>query len=395
MSALATAPVFPLVGAGHPLERDLEAFRAAMADDPRLAGPCGEREVKARRLPGGEWVVERLYCFVPARDQGAFGGALLHARGGDPEVYEFPHDPRLPALAAVGSPLLADTRAEVLRYVPLRRPTFRAAGPDGRARVGKFKRPSTLEGAYRRLVSVSRAARAADAGFAVPRPAGLDVKRSVFWQERATGTDAATLVDAATLEGVMATVGRVHRAVHALEVADAASGADFAAFVRALDRDLEWIAFMAGPAAIPRLGRVAARLAARVPAPAGAEQAFCHGDYVTSQLLIDGERVTVLDFDLAAAGDPYRDVAMLMASLPFDVPYLGAAGDAQVERARAAYLAAYEERAGTALDGRRLAWHRVCAAIYQVAMRMRKGRADHVEVERSLDGLVALAEALR
>jgi aminoglycoside phosphotransferase (APT) family kinase protein len=383
----ALAPVFPLVGPGHPLERALEAFRARMASDPRLAGPRGESEVKARPRPGGGWAVERLYCFVPAAAGGAFSGALLHAAGGAPEVHEFPRDPRLPALSEPGGPL---TGSEVLRYVPLRRLTFRA---DGGARVGKFKRPSTLEGAYRRLGSAWRAARRADAAFAVPRPAGIDARRSVFFQERAAGTDAAALVDAGTLEHVMAAVGRVHRDIHALDVPDAPR-ADFAAFVRELDRDLEWIAFMVGGAG-RRLARVAARLAARVPAPAGAAEAFCHGDFVTSQLLLDGARVTVLDFDLAAIGDPYREVAMLMASLPFDVPYLAHAGAAEVERARGAYLAAYEERGGAALDRGRLAWHRTCAAIYHTAMRIRKGRSDRAEVDRALDELETLCGRIR
>jgi aminoglycoside phosphotransferase (APT) family kinase protein len=110
--------------------------------------------------------------------------------------------------------------------------------------------------------------------------------------------------------------------------------------------------------------------------------------------LLDGERVTVLDFDLAAMGDPCRDVAMLEASLPFDVPYLGRAGAGELARARGAYLAAYEGRAGAALDRDRLAWHRAAAAIHHLAMRIRKGRADRAEAERALDALEATAGAL-
>ena len=379
-----SAALFPLVDAGHPLERGLEAFRAALAADPRLAGPRGECEVKALERPDGAWAIDRLYCFVPDAAPGGFGGALLHARAGEaPAVHAFPHDPRLPALAAPASPLRAG--AEVLRYVPLRRLTFR----DG-ALVGKFKRPSTLSGAYRRLVGAWRAARAGSAGFAVPRPAGLDAEHGVYLQAAAPGADAATLVDVASVERVMAAVGRVHHDVHALDVPDAPR-ADDAALAEAVQRDLRWIAFNL-PAAARDIARIAERVAARVPQPG--ERAFCHGDFVVSQLLLDGDRVTVLDFDLAALGDPCRDVAMLEASLAFDVPYLAAAGEGEIARARSAYLAAYEERAGAALDRERLAWHRAAAAIYHLAMRIRKGRADRVEAERSLDALAAMAGAL-
>jgi aminoglycoside phosphotransferase (APT) family kinase protein len=386
-----SAAVFPVVEAGHPLERGLEVFRAAMAGDPRLAGPRGECEVKALERPDGTWAVDRLYCFVPdagARPggSGGFGGALLHARGAEaPAVHAFPRDPRLPALADPAGPLRAG--AQVLRYVPLRRLTFR----DG-ALVGKFKRPSTLEGAYRRLAAAWRAARAGGAAFAVPRPAGLHPAHSVYLQAAAPGADAATLVDAASLERVMAAVGRVHREVHALDVAGAPR-TDDAALARAVDRDLRWIGFMI-PGATGRVARIAARVARRVPDPRHAPRAFCHGDFVVSQLLLDGERVTVLDFDLAAFGDPCRDVAMLEASLPFDVPYLGSAGAGELARARGAYLAAYEERAGAPLDRDRLAWHRTAAAIYHLAMRIRKGRADRAEAERSLDALEAMAGGL-
>jgi aminoglycoside phosphotransferase (APT) family kinase protein len=382
-----SAAVFPLVEAGHPLERGLEPFRAAMASDPRLAGPRGEGEVKALERPDGTWAIDRLYCFVPdPRAAGGFGGALLHARAGEaPAVHEFPRDPRLPALAEPTSPLRAG--AAVLRYVPLRRLTFR----DG-ALVGKFKRPTTLAGAYGRLAAVWRAARASGAAFAVPRPAGLDAAHSVYLQAAAPGADAATLVDAASLERIMAAVGRVHRDVHALDVGGAPR-ADDHALVDGVQRDLRFVALMVDGAA-GRVARIAERVAARVPAPAGGERAFCHGDFVVSQLLLDGERVTVLDFDLAAIGDPCRDVAMLEASLPFDVPYLARAGAGELDRARGAYLAAYEERAGAPLDRERLAWHRAAAAIHHLAMRIRKGRADRAEAEGALDALEAMAGAL-
>ena len=392
----ATARVFPLVGPGHPLERGLEAFRARMASDPRLAGRPAESEMKALPRSDGSWAIDRLYSFVPRAGGSRFGGAMLHAGAGSvtrPEVHEFPHDPRLPFMSAPGSPLLARAGASVLRYVPLRRLTFRVEIGAGRALIGKFKRPSTLAGSYRRLASASIAAERSGAGLVVPRPAGIDAERSVFFQEQAPGTDASALADPARLADVMSTVGRVHREVHALPVRDVPRW-DFGAFRAGIDRDLAWIAFMVDGSAA-RLRRVGARLAACVPDPAAAPDAFCHGDFVMSQLLIDGEGVSVLDFDLAAIGDPSRDVAMLMASLPFDVPYLATAGTAELERARAAYLAGYEERAGAALDARRLQWHRVCAAIYHVAMRIKKGRSDRAEVDRSLDELDELCGELR
>jgi aminoglycoside phosphotransferase (APT) family kinase protein len=91
--------------------------------------------------------------------------------------------------------------------------------------------------------------------------------------------------------------------------------------LRSLESDWERHGQRAG-----KLGLVAPELAGRVEALREQikfglsqfdthPQVFLHGDYKTSQLLVDGGRIGVVDFDRAGCGDPAIDVGNFMADL--------------------------------------------------------------------------------
>jgi aminoglycoside phosphotransferase (APT) family kinase protein len=92
------------------------------------------------------------------------------------------------------------------------------------------------------------------------------------------------------------------------------------------------------------------------------------------QVLVDGVDLAVVDFDDAAVADPYADLGTMIAGLALDAPLLfGGEGSAGAP-AIAAYLDAYRDRTGRALDERRLQAHLLRAELAVLANRLRKGR---------------------
>jgi aminoglycoside phosphotransferase (APT) family kinase protein len=64
-----------------------------------------------------------------------------------------------------------------------------------------------------------------------------------------------------------------------------------------------------------RMAELSREIAGRVAALPPARETFLHGSASAKQLLLDGERMGVLDFDGACRGDPAIDVGTFMASL--------------------------------------------------------------------------------
>ena len=84
----------------------------------------------------------------------------------------------------------------------------------------------------------------------------------------------------------------------------------------------------------------------------------------------------------------------MLALLRHDAPELRLlAGADALARARAAYLAGYAERAGIALDRRRLAAQRVRAEVALLASRLRKGFGDGEQIDRWVARLQELCRA--
>src|SRR4051794_7703341 len=282
------------------------------------------------------------------------------ARPGD--VARVPRRPRAAGLGTLGG--------AVLRYMPLRRCT--AIDDDA---VAKVKRPHRAATAWALLGAVHRALGDGLAGFEVPAPIAYDEDRARYSQRVVAGGDLATVLD----EDRIRRVGALHRAMHAADV-QGVPAEDPAEALAELRADARWVAF-ALPEHADTVREVRAALETHAPG-APAEPAFCHGDLTPSQMLVDGDRWAITDFDGARIGDPHRDLAIWLASLPLEAPALPPG-------AEAAYLDGYG-----AQDERRLRWHRAAAEVHYAAVALKKDRHPPARTERALGLARACAEDL-
>jgi Ser/Thr protein kinase RdoA (MazF antagonist) len=403
---------FSFVRPGHPFRPQLEEWLALLRGDERFARARaipGRSAVHAeiKGVPDGDgWKAERFYwCYQysdPADPVSPFRAFTVYfnAKGGRAEGYEFPRDPYLPtmeALLAPGAPGFGGARElRVLRYVPLRRVTFRLGSGGGQgAVIGKFKRRSKLRESYDRLAAVHRAVSAGGLDFSVAAALGLDEERCVFFQELLPGRDLSETLEARNFEARLGRLGRMHRQMHALQVPGLPRWR-FPDYLETLEQDLRWIGFFL-PAPEAALRGVWERLRRSPPRVDDDTTAFCHGDFVPSQALDDGGRWSITDFDMARQGGAALETAKLLACLKYHVPLVkGAfesaspAGDALAAAAEEAYLRGYEAEQGGPLDRERIAWFRLCAEIHYLALSLKKDTYSPAVFDR----VVALVERL-
>ena len=110
------------------------------------------------------------------------------------------------------------------------------------------------------------------------------------------------------------------------------------------------------PAEGPALDSVVAELRARsgpLRFPPGVP---IHGKLFGDQVLLDGDRVGIVDWDDLCLGDPVYDLARLLAHAVYVGLRDGLAAD-RLEPCVEALLAAYEHRTGAAVHPHRLTWH--------------------------------------
>jgi Ser/Thr protein kinase RdoA (MazF antagonist) len=408
---LPTPEFFSFVRPGHPFRPLLDELRA------RLRGSEGfarAREIAGRFAvhaeikgveSGGGWKAERFYwCFQysepcdAARPFRAFT-LYFHAKSGEPETYEFPRDPYLPVMDALLGPGSAGfggaREVRVLRYVPLRRVTFRLGGGGEGPVIGKFKRRSKLRESYDRLAAVHAAVAGSGVDFAVAAPLGVDEERGVFFQELLPGRDLSETLDQRNFDRQLARLGRMHRQMHALQVPGLPQWR-FGNYLETLEQDLRWIVFFL-PEREAALRGVWDRLRRSAPRVDDDTTAFCHGDFVPSQALADGGRWSITDFDMARQGGAALETAKLLACLKYHVPLVkrafesaSPAGDALVTDAEDAYLRGYESELGGPLDRERLLWFRLCAEIHYLALSLKKD----TYAPETFDRVLALVQRL-
>jgi aminoglycoside phosphotransferase len=376
----------------------LEQLRALIAEDPSLTvGPdvSVRAEVRPRLSRAGRVELGRCYWSVQRADPGTTLGFAARTLFWDRDsrqarIMDFPVEPVMEWLAAADGPLCclgAQARVRILRYIPLRRVTFRLAHASGlpASVVAKSKSRSSLVRATRGLLGARRAAeRAGVDAFSLPTPLRLDLGRRLLYLTELPGQDMEDLLAGEQINQATAMhrLGRVHREVHELCMGrlplrrnedclarSAASAAQVAALA---------------PSASGRLTTLVAQLAKTMPEDA--DLAFCHGDFVPSQILCDRNGWAVLDFDDAHCADPHAEVAAVYVALRWELPH---GTPAAVDAARRAYLEGYVERAGSVLDPTRWRWFHNVAQLEYLARRLVKGRAMPGEVHTVLDELAA------
>ncbi len=390
--------LFPLIGEEHPFFPQVCAFAeqiAARAEN-EAAPAVIHSEIKALRSADSVWVLDRFYWSRQIWDApGAipFSAETLTYRAGTglAEWHDFPRDAYLGAIGAGLTEMLASrpaARVEVLRYVPLRRLTFRLYEGETTLTIGKFKRRSRYHEAHNRLLAVAQAAARQRAPFRVAAPVALRATYGLSLQEALPGYSLADLIVAETGPVLLYRLGKIHRALHRLEVPGLPAW-DESAFRVGVDRDMAWIGFIR-PDLAEDLAHAKHALDLVQPSSYRTRLAFCHGDFVPSQLLIDGDKWAVVDFDLCRQGNPYQELALLIAALPYDVPALRAAPLVALERLAACYLAGYQERADGHLNSHSLLWYRVCAELYYLSVALKKDWLDLTDFDRAVSRLRGL-----
>jgi len=173
--------------------------------------------------------------------------------------------------------------------------------------IGKVRRQRTGEvdhGLTRALWEAGFDAGSAD-GISVPQPLGVSLELQMWLQRKVPGPSATALLDGPDGVGLAARIADVACKVHAAGVAPWRVHG-MRDELRVL-RDVLGRLTAARPGWAPRIARLIAaceRLGASV-----AETTPCgvHRDFYGEQVLVDGARLWVIDFDLYCLGDPALD----------------------------------------------------------------------------------------
>ena len=110
-----------------------------------------------------------------------------------------------------------------------------------------------------------------------------------------------------------------------------------------------------------------ARTAEHLAATTHDTRVICHGDLHPFNLLVDGDRWTLIDWSAAVVADPHYDLAfttLMLANPPLGGPApVRAATRAIGTRLANRFLRTYEQRTGRPVDAVRLAWGRRAHAL--------------------------------
>jgi Ser/Thr protein kinase RdoA (MazF antagonist) len=285
----------------------------------------------------------------------------------------FPLDPELPGLASATDPgemlpLFADrleacrrTGAmprgfthEILHYKPRRSCAIHYRidlGGDTARVYGKLSRDERGRRNLQLLTSAFEAASASGGLWRAARPMGYVEPWRLLLQEAVPGRDfrlvfAELTPDDAT-DAKLSQAGRLidesARAIHGLQRAPLVPGAmmTFERLLEAQERNLHYMT-KAQPELAGELAaiRAEARRLQRETRPG--DLVFAHGDFAHGNLLIEGDRVGIIDFDKAGAAEPSYDVAYFLTHMwsfglrhERRMPHVKALS----QRFRAAYLA--------------------------------------------------------
>jgi aminoglycoside phosphotransferase (APT) family kinase protein len=209
----------------------------------------------------------------------------------------------------------------VLRIKPGRRCLIRydLAAADGRgepvAVLGKVRARGADLATYRLVRRLSKRGFDPDSedGVSVPRPFGALPELGMWVQARVGGTPATGLMKGSAGPALGA---RLADALHKLHRAPVSSGRTHtAADELAILCDRLQRAARERPMWAARLERLAEACAGAAAGLERREAALIHRDFYADQVMVDGDRLYLLDLDLCAAGDPALDVGNFVGHL--------------------------------------------------------------------------------
>jgi hypothetical protein len=232
----------------------------------------------------------------------------------DPREAQWQFEERLSHLAGHGGSLRLHG-IQVVRHKPGRRCVIEydlealgpEAPPEGVVLLGKVRAKRSGKSGYRMLCSLWEAGFGADApdGICVPEPLGTISKFRMWLQRKEPGRTATELL---AQPGGAVLVRRISEAAHKLHLANVPTERrhTMADELKILHERLPVVACREQPWArrIERLLAACVRLGESVPEP---RACGVHRDFYADQVLVDGERLILLDFDLYCVGDPALD----------------------------------------------------------------------------------------
>ncbi|MCB9785076.1 MAG: phosphotransferase [Deltaproteobacteria bacterium] len=182
----------------------------------------------------------------------------------------------------------------------------------GQVYVLKVAREGEPIEAWRQSLEIQR--RAGDAGVA-PRVVHHDeARRAVVSDHVVNRGFAARLFDPRTRDGALRQLGETIRRVHALPLPAAAVRRDPRALIAPMHADLATFR-------VPGFVRATIdRVLAQTPPPHERPLVTSHNDMNPSNLVFDGERLLLLDWDMAAPNEPFYDLAAVALFLRMDDP---------------------------------------------------------------------------
>ena len=354
-------------------------------------GVAVQAELRAARGADGTAELRRFYWSTQQPDPRSpwgFSARTLYcdADATQPRLFEFPSEPALSWLGDDPGPLPHRSdpqRVDVLRYIPLRRLTFRlhdGAGLPGRV-IAKVKRASGLNRAATAFLAVHLAAskRRSEAP-TVPQLLRLDPPRHVLYLEELAGVPLNIAIGTLDLTTALQHLGALHRALQELEVGGITARRTIGDWLQTARVAATQIGLFV-PSSAGRAEEVYAELVRT--APADERLLFCQGDFLPGQILCHPTGWSVIDFDDSRYADPLSDVAAMYAALPRE---LGLPAE-QAERARRTYLQAYASRAGDRFDEARWHWFLVLLQLAELGKRLMKGRVASGETQTVLERL--------
>lgn len=344
-------------------------------------------DLKGRVKRNGRLVIKSAYWSAQSQSSDrAFSGLTLACEKDQPPTwYEFPSDPGLPHIRKA---LRKQPSVHVLRYVPFRRLTV--CSRIGREQVVvKMKRLERLEEAARRLAAAETAIKESGASFSTPRLLDVDPAVGTMTQSYCPGRPLINLPRRASIPDTFGKIGKLHAELHSVQAFDLPTRPSFTG--AELMATISWLSVFR-PDVRDRLELCRDVLC--TTAPRSKNTVFCHGDFACSQLLVAGEKWSLVDFDLCHRGDRYRDVAVFLVSLrrELTLPNLNASDFVAAENA---YIVGYEDTAGIRLNADCLHWHRAIAEFEYLKFILRKDRYEPDIFDASVVRLEASCGVLR
>jgi len=400
---------FSFIAPQHPFHGDVARFKtqfesmtqrsSLMQETDGLSEPKVRTAIRGRYLPGTGWEFRCLSLsfqfWTPLRPERFHAVTLYYStKTGSLRYYVFPQDPHLPLIPSHAG----GNEWDVLRYIPRRRLTFRAVRSNGVEVIGKCVRTPEITEFCDRLSKVYLAVSRSASSFSVP--AAINRDAGAFYQQSMPGRELTAIMDENNSSALLHSVGTIHRDLHELPIGDGAIW-DFEEFLRDVRLAIGWISFFRREQET-FLEEIGDLLWRQMPSVDPRQYVFCHGDFSCSQVLKEGDRWSIVDFDRCLRADPYWELAKLIAFLKYDLSLFGEmfADRAQdqsdsLERACQAYLDGYQQRAKKALNAKRLLWYRICFEICYIARLFNRDRFNATSFDRAVDGIRKLTASFR